>query len=303
MLDNYLPSDIANALNNIPYNSLCELRLRKDNYVIINILGANYYLTNSCFSEDSTYALKISNGAINSILQKISNNSMYTINDDLINGFVTISGGIRLGVCGEVVTIDNKVTTIKNISSINFRFPHFIKNCSLNIYPYIVNNGKVKSTLIISPPGGGKTTYLRDLIYQLQNRENLLNILVVDERDEIVNVFNGFNCEKITSVDVYSKCSKRFGFDNGIRSMAPNLIITDEININNDLEIIELALTAGVKVIATIHASSINDLKNKLAFKDILRKQLFDRYVVLSSENGLGTLEGIYNENLEFIGV
>ena len=116
MLDNYLPNNIANALNAIPYNSLCELRLRVNDYVIVNICGTNYYLNSLGYSEDYNDALTVTTGSINTILQKISNNSMYTINDDLINGYVTISGGIRIGVCGEVVTIDNKVTTIKNIS-------------------------------------------------------------------------------------------------------------------------------------------------------------------------------------------
>lgn len=303
MLDNYLPSRIASALDKIPYNSLCELRLRAECPVVANIMGENYYLSSDILSKDANSSLDISFGEIQAILSRISNNSLYTINDQLLEGYVTISGGIRIGVCGESVAVDNKLKTLKNISSINFRFPHFLKNCSLNLYPYLVKNGYPKSTLIISPPGAGKTTYLRDLVYQLSTREKLLNILIVDERQEISSVFDGKISTKLKNIDVYSNCSKEFGFNNGIRSMKPDVIITDEINIEKDLDIIENALTSGVKVIATLHAGSINDLRNKPAFKSLLQKGLFERFVLLSNSNGVGTIEGIFDENLSLIGV
>lgn len=302
MLDKYLPAEISKALDKIPYDALNELRLRCNDDVVVNIQGQNFYLKENSFDVDRENNLKVSAGAIDKILEKISDNSMYTIVDDLINGYVTLSGGVRVGVCGEVVKIDNKLTTLKNISSLNFRFPHFIKNCSLNIYNYIVRNGKIKNTLILSPPGGGKTTYLRDIIYQLSNREKLLNILVVDERDEICHVFNGSSSDKLHNIDIYSKCDKSIGFINGIRSMRPDVIITDEINLEKDLNILEHALTSGVGVIASMHASNIMDIKNKSVFRDIVNKYLFERFIVLSSENGVGTLEGIYDENFELIG-
>lgn len=303
MINNFLPNRISSALDKIPYKSLCELRLRVDSPAVVNILGDNYYLSDSELSKESKNSIIISKGEIQSILQRISNNSMYTINDQLLEGYVTIDGGVRLGVCGEVVAIDGKLKTLKNISSLNFRFPHFLKNCSLNIYPYIVKNGIVKNTLIISPPGAGKTTYLRDIIYQLSERENLLDILIVDERNEIVSVYDGNDYLRLKNIDVYSNCSKQFGFNNGIRSMKPDVIVTDEINIDKDIEIIENALTSGVKVITTLHASSIDDLKNKVSFKNMINKHLFERFILLSSSNGIGTLEGIFNENLSLIGV
>lgn len=303
MLGNILPTSIGEAVNKIPYNSLCELRLRANSPAIVNILGENYYLASNSISKNMENALSISKGEIYSILNKISNNSMYTINDQILEGYVTISGGIRVGVCGELVVVDGKLKTLKNVSSLNFRFPHLYKNCSLNIYPYIVKNGEVKNTLIVSPPGAGKTTYLRDLVYQLSTKENMQNILIVDERNEISSVFDGENIKYLKNCDVYTNCSKQFGFVNGIRSMKPDILITDEINIDTDIGIIENALTSGVKVITTIHASSVMDLKNKPKFETILEKCLFERFVVLSASNGIGTLEGVFNENLRLIGV
>ncbi len=303
MLENILPNDLCKALDQIPYKNLCEMRLRANDSVVVNVLGENYYLCNDRLSLSSYNAIQVSLGTINAILQRMSNNSIYTINDDIINGFVTISGGIRVGVCGEVVSIDGKIKTIKNISSMNFRFPHFIKNCSLNIYPYLVKNGNVYNTLIMSKPGAGKTTYLRDIVYQLSQKEKMKNILLIDERKELSSIFDGCDVINIKNIDVYSNSSKKFAFNNGIRSMNPDVIITDEINIEKDIEDIENAITSGVSIIATLHAGNIEDLRHKPAFERILANKLFDRYVVLSDSSGIGTCEGVYNENLICIGV
>ena len=96
-------------------------------------------------------------------------------------------------------------------------------------------------------------------------------------------------------------CSKKFGFQNGIRSLKPDVIVSDEISLDTDLEIIENALTSGVKVIASIHANNIDDLKNKKSFSNLLIKGLFERFVVLNSSCGPGTLAGIYDGQLRCI--
>lgn len=303
MLNNILPEKISSALDKIPYSSLCELRLRTGGPILTNILGENYYLAEDRIVKDSNMALKIGDGVINSIIQRLSNYSLYSINDQLIDGYITYDGGIRVGICGEIVYVDNNIRTIKNISSITFRFPHNIRNCSLDIIPYIHNNGNVNSTLIISPPGAGKTTFLRDIIYQLSKDKNIFNILVVDEREELTSIFNGNDVESLSNIDVYKKCSKGFAFNNGIRSMKPDIIVTDEINIERDIEDIENALTSGVCVIASIHAKNIEDIRLKSKFGSVLEKRLFRRYIVLSREFGLGNIAGVYNENLKLIGV
>ena len=304
MLDNLLPTRISNVLDKLPYESICELRLRADSPIVVNLQGENYYLNESSISKDKSMSCNVSVGVLQGIMQRLTKDSLYSVNDQIIEGYLTYDGGIRVGVCGEVVSVDNKVKTIKNISSINFRFPHFVKNCSMGLLPYIIDmNGNIKNTLIISPPGAGKTTYLRDIVYQLINRFELLNILLVDERQELFSVFDGKDILKFNNVDVYSNCSKKYAFNNGIRSMKPDVIVTDEINIEKDLDDIENALTSGVKIFASIHSGSINELKQKSNFCDFIKKGLFERYIVLSKQNGIGTIEGIYNENLKLIGV
>lgn len=302
MLEKYLFSDLSNALDKISYNKICELRLREGNPVVVNVLGENYYLGRDKLTKNSGEALTVSRGFLSSVIQKISSNSIYTINDQMIDGYVTIAGGIRVGVCGEVVSVDGKVRTLKNISSLNFRFPHSVHNCSLPIYNYVVGSNGVNNTLIVSPPGAGKTTLLRDLIYQISSRENLINILVCDERRELAEVFNGNNISRLKNVDVISGSTKKFAFNNGIRSMKPNVIVTDEIDLNRDVDDIKNAISSGVKVIASIHASSVFDLKKKTTFADLLYGNYFDRYIVLSSAEGVGTIDGVYDEKLCLIG-
>lgn len=304
MLEDVLPQRLCSAINCINYKSLCELRIRVDNPIVVNCLGVNYYLGECGVVEDKNSALSIGDGVMQSIIRNISKNSLYSVNDQIVDGYLAYDGGIRIGICGEVVVVNGIIKTIKNISSINFRFPHMVKNCSLGLFNYIVNsNGELNNTLILSPPGGGKTTILRDIIFQITNRCGIINVLVVDERQELSQVYNGNDIVKLENIDVYTNCTKKFAFNNGIRSMKPDVIVTDEINIDRDIDDIENALTCGVKVIASIHASNIYELKSKNKMKSIIDKGLFDRYVVLSSSNGVGNIDGIYNQNFKLLGV
>lgn len=297
MLETILPDSIFNAVKQISIKMLNEIRLRNNKPISVCVSGKNFFLNAYGLTSNHKDALICEPGYINYVLGKVSNNSLYSINDQLVSGFVSCDGGIRIGVAGEVVYENNVVKTIKNINSLDIRIPHEIKNCSLNCYPLIVENNVVKSTLILSNPGSGKTTFVKDLIFQIGKRNSEVNILVADERGEISQV----NLSEISNVDVYVNCTKKFAFENGIRSLKPSVIVTDEINLDEDLVVIKNALTCGVKVIATIHAENIYDLRQKRNFSEILNAKMFERFVVLNSSCGPGTLEGVYNQNLNCI--
>lgn len=297
-LSDILPSKINYCLAEINVDMLNEIRLRVNKPIIVNLNTRSYYLTSNGLTNNWNEAVICENSDINYIINKVSDNSFYTINDEIINGYISYTGGIRIGVAGEVVTQNNIVKTIKNISSLNIRIPHQIKNCSLNTYSSLVINNQIKSTLVVSSPGAGKTTYIRDLVQQISKRLIDKSILILDERGEISG---GGKFNLGNNVDVLLNCSKEYGMTNGIRSLKPDVIVTDEISLNNDLEVIENALTSGCKIIATIHAKDINELKMKKSFKEIINNQLFERYVVLSNNCGVGSLEGVYNQNLDCI--
>ena len=294
----FLPDDLNIVFDKISSEYINEIRLRINSPIVVNIKGVNKFLCNDGITNNKSNALICFSSTIQTILQKVSNNCLYSINDQLINGYITLNNGVRIGVCGEVVYVNNQIKTIKNITSLNIRIPHLIKNCSLKCYLNLINNSQVLNTLILSPAGAGKTTFIRDFTQQLVERINGINILVVDERGEICSVSNGGENYLTNNVDVYSNCSKEFGFENGIRSMKPDVIVTDELNFSTDSKIIENAITCGCSVVASIHANNIIDLKSKPEFLNLLNKKLFKRFVVLSSNDGPGTLEGVFDENL-----
>lgn len=303
MLSSILPRDLMGYFSQLNYNYINEVRLRASKPIVISVLGQNKFLTSGGLSEDIDNAIVCSNSHINEILKRASDNSMYAIHEQLTKGFITIRGGIRIGVCGEVVEDKGVVSTIKNINSLNIRIPHKVKNCSLKAYLHIVNNKHIRNTLVISPPGAGKTTFIRDLVEQISTKNPTMNILIVDERSEISATCDGVQMLNIgPCCDIYTNSSKAFAFENGIRSMKPDVIITDEINLESDLNAIRQAITSGVSVVATIHANDVYDLKSKPKFDSMIRDRIFDRYIVLSDKNGPGTYEGIFNGNLICVG-
>jgi len=289
--------DVLNALHKIDLTKVNEIRLRLNAPIIINIMSRNYYLAPTGLTRESGNAIKCRPSTIDYVLSVASNQSIHSINDQIINGYISVKGGIRIGVAGEVVSINGAIKTIKNITSLNIRLPHEIKNCSLKAYLHITKNNIPLNALILSPAGAGKTTFIRDFAYQLSEKNKNLNILIVDERCEITGICDGITNLNAGNVDIICNSKKKFAFENGIRSLKPDVIITDEINLTSDIVAIEHAITSGVKVVATIHAENLNDLKLKTAFSELLSKELFDRFVVLGKSNGTGTLEGVYDQN------
>ena len=300
MLDKLFPTEIFEALkNNLKFNYLYEIRLRIDRPITINYSNKFYFLGIEGLTTDENNAIICSKNLLESVILKASNYSIYSVNEDIKKGFITLNGGIRLGICGEIVTENGYIKTMKDFSSINLRFPHEVRNCSLNILNYLIDNGQVLNTLVISSPCGGKTTFIRDICYQLGKRDFALNVLILDERNEISASIKGvptMDVGKFSDILVYS--NKKIGFENGIRSMSPNLIVADELGNREDIESVIYASNSGINLLASAHAKNIEELKEKYLFNDVLHKKIFKRIVVLSQKNGAGTIEGVFDENL-----
>ncbi len=297
MLKEYLDRDIYNLIiKNFSFNDITEIRMRVNERIIIAIKNKKYFLKN----EDNEFVI-VTRLVLDNFIKKISEYSIYAFNDAIINGYITLKRGIRVGLSGTVVTNEHKVITIKDFQSVNIRIPHTIRNCSVPAYEFLVDED-VKNTLIISAPGAGKTTFIRDFVYQLYIRNQPQNILIADERNEICSVSNGETNQYLGGFcDIYTNCSKKFAFKNGIRSMNPDVIVTDEIDLEKDLDCIIDAINSGVKVIATIHAKNIKQLKQKSTFDYVIDSKIFERFVILTKDDGPGTLTNIYDEKLNCI--
>jgi len=297
MLKEYLDRDIYNLIiKNFNFSDITEIRMRINSNLIIVIKNKKYYL-----KDNDQNNVKVDRLMLDNFIKRASENSIYAFNENIKNGFITLPKGIRVGLSGTVVTDGEKIVTIKDFQSVNIRIPHFVKNCSLMAFDYIFD-GDIKNTLIISSPGSGKTTFIRDIIYQFHQHNIPKNILVADERNEICTTVNGETSLDLGDFcDIYTNCSKKFAFKNGIRSMRPDVIVTDELSLEQDLQIIIEAINSGVSVIATIHAKNIEQLKHKPNFLSVIENKYFSRFVILTSDEGPGTLTKIYDEKLNVI--
>lgn len=286
-----LPSYISIEIQKInSAQTITEIRLRAKQKVILKC-------TNNEIILDSIVTTK----TILDILLNVSRNSIYAIQSDINNGFVIIRGGHRIGICGEVVYVDGKIKNIKNISSLNIRIARQIFGCADSVLPEIVEKGKILNTLIVSPPGCGKTTLIRDIIRQASNGVDVLNlkgnnICLIDERGEIASMYNGVPCLDVgIRTDVMSNVNKSEGMKMMIRSMAPDIIATDEIGKKEDILAIKEAVISGVSVIFTIHGDSIRTLLKNPNIKELLELNIFSKIILLSSGRTPGIIEKIYD--------
>lgn len=290
--------------NNYMPEFIYEIRIRLNKPIVINYKGNYNVLIDKNNYNASSYnnsCIVANQDLITYIITVATKQSYYAYNDQIKHCYITTDSGIRIGLCGTVVYNNNSIATIKNITSLNIRISHQVDNCSDRIINFIYVNGFIKNTLIISPPGAGKTTLVRDIVNKLSNEKKVNNILVVDERYEIAGIGINKNIDIGMYADVISGSSKSFAFNECLKTMCPSVIVTDEVSEEKDVESIKNAIKSGVKVIATAHAQDTNDLKFKKYFEIIVKDKYFERIVVLSTRCGVGTIEGIYDENLRGI--
>lgn len=308
VLKKMLPVEISLAADKLNINDLYEIRLRSDRAVSVNFKGGFYYLSNKGLIKKQTDAIVCTAKEIKEVLVKATEYSLYAVNNQICNAYLTVSGGIRIGIAGETVWDESNVKTIKNFNALNIRLPHEVTGCGTNVMKYIAVKSKadeiltVHNTLILSPPGAGKTTLLRDLARIIGSAQHFFNVLIVDERNEIASMNEGKMTLNIgINSDVINGCNKRFAFTRAVRALRPDIIITDELFDGEDVAATEYAMGSGVKVIASVHASGCRDLFLKKEFERVINSGIFSRYVSLSDRHGPGTLESVADENFNEI--
>ncbi len=286
----------------IDYDKLQEIRLRINAPLLIIYCNRESFISEEAkLVNDPAKAVIITRNEIRETMEYISNYSLYAFEEEIKQGFITISGGHRIGIAGKIIIEEDVIKGMKHISFINVRLAHQVKGCADRVLPYIINQQSkgIYHTLIISPPRCGKTTLLRDVIRQLSDGSDQLagmSIGVVDERSEIGACYMGTPQNELgIRTDILDCCPKAKGMLMLIRSMSPQIIAVDELGSKEELEAIDYVIGCGCKLIATVHGSSLEDIKNKPTLGELIEKRLFERYIILSNVSGIGHIEEIYD--------
>lgn len=309
----FVSLDLRNAIRRVPIMDLMcteEIRFRVNRPIMIQNHKGNFFLNAlgelKSKPENSVF---VTLEQIIKTLELISENSIYAFQEEIRNGYITLRGGHRVGITGKAVLDGAEIKNLKDVSGLNIRISREVNGSSSKILNYIVQGeNDVYNTLIISPPKCGKTTILRDITRNISDGvEQMglkgLKVGVVDERSEIAACFKGSPQKQVgVRTDVLDACPKQLGMSMLLRSMSPDVIITDEIGSTGDKDALMQVINAGVKIITTAHGFNISQLKLRKEVLSMLEEKVFDRLVVLSSKDGPGTLEEVIDgSNMKFL--
>lgn len=299
----YLAPRLNQLLGDLPekyFSHMEEIRLRCGQPLLIKVGEADLTIDsrgNICKSIEQGY--RINEEDLYRTIASVSDNSLYALEEEIRRGFITVPGGHRVGLAGQVLMGGDEVRGMKYFSSIAFRIAREIKDCARNLIPplYSPSISNYNNTIIISPPRCGKTTILRDIARIISNGcPNIpaCNVVIVDERSELAGCYRGIpQLDVGRRTDILDSCPKALGMIMAVRSLSPRVVITDEIGRKEDIEAIRECVNAGVTVITSIHAESAADLQKRPLLQDLLAAGAFKLGITLSRRNGPGSIDEI----------
>ena len=266
----YLPEKLVKELSIYKGKAINEIRIRKG-FPVKVLVGGKFQTINK---------IKPSAEEIEEIVLKLCKNSIHSYEEQIKQGFITSDNGERVGLAGEFVKENGKILTIKNFTSLCVRIPTVVFGVSVDFFNKIYKT-KGGNVLVLSKPCVGKTTFIRDLCCQIAISTDK-NVVVVDERNEIALKFSKNLANFNANVDFLTYADKEFGFTQAIRTLNPNVIVTDELISESDVNSVIETVYGGVNVIATAHASSVEDFFGRPKMQNLKKYKVFDYYVLIS---------------------
>ncbi|MBQ3565758.1 MAG: stage III sporulation protein AA [Oscillospiraceae bacterium] len=290
----YLPEKLSCSLKKIPSATVVkinEIRLRANRPVSVSVAGESVFVSpNGSLTRSPTLGINCSAEDISEAFHAVCDYSVHSHQRDISQGFITLEGGNRVGICGTAVGQYNSIETLKFVSSLNFRIAGEIIGCGEEICRKLFG-AEPMGVLIIGVPLSGKTTVLRDMCRILGNRYRLS---IVDERSEIASCYHGVPQNDVGFfTDVLDGYDKKNGIETAVRVMSPQIVVCDETGGRTDCEAILESVTSGVKILASAHGKSIDEVLQRKHIKKLVSCGIFDYAVLLGNGSDVGTVKEI----------
>ncbi len=292
----YLPEKLKlslNGLNDEKIEELYEIRLKSEQPVVLVFADEKQFVTDTGRITPfyTSAVLKLSDMELRNVFERMCKYSVYSLTDNIRNGFITVENGCRVGVYGMAVTEGGNVSSVRNIKGLNIRLAGDFNDISTDVYKLFENSRP--NILICGPPSSGKTTLIKDLCRNLSDKLNY-KVSLIDERAEFENYYLGYN------TDVLTGYPKHAGVIQSVRTLSPEIIVFDELGNVNEIEAVIEGMNSGVSFVMSIHCSNSRDLKRKKQLDILTKTKAVDYFVFLKDRAEVSEIvsaEDFYHED------